>query len=84
MEEPTTISPTLLTWVVSAGVVIVVSVVGFGAGYVIGREVGRQEALAASVGSVNDTTSCGQEVIRSSGSGLRKLRWGAVGKSIVA
>jgi len=84
VEEPTTISPTLLTWVVSAGVVIVVSVVGFGAGYVIGREAGRQEALAASVGSVNDTTSCGQEVIRSSGSGLRKLRWGAVGKSIVA
>ncbi|RGP65686.1 hypothetical protein FLONG3_9189 [Fusarium longipes] len=84
MEEPTIISPTLLTWVVSAGVVIVVSVVGFGAGYVIGREVGKQEALAVSVGSVNDTTSCGQEVIRSSGSGLRKLRWGAVGKSIVA
>ncbi|KAM0341349.1 hypothetical protein ACHAPU_010092 [Fusarium lateritium] len=84
MEEPTTISPTLLTWVVSAGVVVLVSVVGFGAGYVIGREVGKQEALAVSVGSVNDTTSCGQEVIRSSGSGLRKLRWGAVGKSIVA
>ncbi|KAM0564181.1 hypothetical protein ACHAPJ_000390 [Fusarium lateritium] len=83
-EEPTTISPTLLTWVVSAGVVVLVSVVGFGAGYVIGREVGKQEALAASVGGVNETTSCGQEVIRSSGSGLRKLRWGAVGKSIVA
>ncbi|KAF4982263.1 hypothetical protein FDECE_17545, partial [Fusarium decemcellulare] len=59
----------------------------FGAGYVIGREVGKQEALAASVGGVggvNETTSCGQEVIRSSGSGLRKLRWGAVGKGIVA
>lgn len=85
-EEPY-ISPTLLTWVVSAGVVVLVSVVGFGAGYVIGREVGKQEALAASVGSVgsvNETTSCGQEVIRSSGNGLRKLRWGAVGKSIVA
>ncbi|KAF5616711.1 hypothetical protein F52700_13006 [Fusarium sp. NRRL 52700] len=84
MEEPTSISPTLLTWVVSAGVVVLVSVVGFGAGYVIGREVGKQEVLAASVGSVNETASCGQEVIRSSGSGLRKLRWGAVGKSIVA
>lgn len=85
--EETYISPTLLTWVVSAGVVVLVSVVGFGAGYVIGREVGKQEALAASVGSVggvNETTSCGQEVIRSSGNGLRKLRWGAVGKSIVA
>lgn len=84
IEEPTSISPTLLTWVVSAGVVVLVSVVGFGAGYVIGREVGKQEALAASVGSVNETASCGQEVIRSSGSGLRKLRWGTVGKSIVA
>lgn len=86
--EEAIISPTLLTWVVSAGVVVLVSVVGFGAGYVIGREVGKQEALAASVGSVggsvNETTSCGSEVIRSSGSGLRKLRWGVVGKSIVA
>ncbi|KAF4984166.1 hypothetical protein FZEAL_564 [Fusarium zealandicum] len=84
-EEPT-ISPTLLTWVVSAGVVVIVSVVGFGAGYVIGRDVGKQEALAAGVGvgSVNETTSCGQEVIRSSSSGFRKFRWGTVGKSIVA
>lgn len=83
-SEETLISPTLLTWVVSAGVVVLVSVVGFGAGYVIGREVGKQEALAVSVGSVNETTSCGGEVIRSSSSGLRRLRWGAVGKSIVA
>ncbi|CEJ85878.1 hypothetical protein VHEMI03943 [[Torrubiella] hemipterigena] len=87
-EEATFISPTLMTWVVSAGVVVLVSVVGFGAGYVIGREVGRQEAqdvLAASVGSsMNETTTCGQEVMRSSGSGLRRLRWGAMGKSLVA
>ncbi|PMB66022.1 hypothetical protein BM221_008222 [Beauveria bassiana] len=82
----TLISPTLLSWVVSAGVVVLVSVVGFGAGYVIGREVGREEArevLAASVGGVNDTTSAGSQVIRSS-AGLRKLRWSAVGRSIVA
>ncbi|ATY59297.1 hypothetical protein A9K55_002893 [Cordyceps militaris] len=83
------ISPTLLSWVVSAGVVVLVSVVGFGAGYVIGREVGREEvreALAASIvggGGVNDTTSAGSDVIRSS-VGLRKLRWSAVGRSIVA
>lgn len=87
-EETTFISPTLMTWVVSAGVVVLVSVVGFGAGYVIGREVGKQEAqdvLAASVGSsMNETTTCGQEVMRSSGSGLRRLRWGAMGKSLVA
>ncbi|OHF01295.1 hypothetical protein CORC01_03328 [Colletotrichum orchidophilum] len=83
------ISPTLLTWVVSAGVVVLVSVVGFGAGYVIGREVGRQEALSAGVGvnasAVADSSSCGREVIRSSSGGLRRLRWGAgVGRSVVA
>lgn len=78
------ISPTLLTWMMSAGVVVLVSAVGFGAGYVIGREVGRQETLSAGVSGVNETTRCGREVIRSSGGGLRRLRWGAVGKSIVA
>ncbi|KAF7552755.1 hypothetical protein G7046_g7310 [Stylonectria norvegica] len=83
-SDETLISPTLLTWVVSAGVVVLVSVVGFGAGYVIGREVGKQEVLAASVGGANETTSCGREVIRSSSSGLRRLRWGTVTKSIVA
>ncbi|OAQ72602.1 hypothetical protein VFPPC_00534 [Pochonia chlamydosporia 170] len=87
-EEAALISPTLLTWVVSAGVVVLVSVVGFGAGYVIGREVGRQEAqdaLSASLSAANETTHTGREVMRSSG-GLRRLRWGAgaVSKSIVA
>lgn len=86
-DEAALISPTLLSWVVSAGVVVLVSVVGFGAGYVIGREVGREEAreaLAASIGGgVNDTTSAGGDVIRSS-VGLRKLRWTSVGRSIVA
>ncbi|TAQ87389.1 hypothetical protein B7494_g4280 [Chlorociboria aeruginascens] len=85
------VSPTLLTWVVSAGVVVLVSVVGFGAGYVIGREVGRNEAL----GSLNGTTfsggdagvrGCGREMVRSSGSGgggLRKFKWSGV-TSVVA
>ncbi|KAF4512425.1 hypothetical protein G6O67_001566 [Ophiocordyceps sinensis] len=84
VAEDALISPTLLTWVVSAGVVVLVSAVGFGAGYVIGREVGRQETLSAGVSGVNETTRCGREVIRSSGGGLRRLRWGAVGRSIVA
>ncbi|KAL7789394.1 hypothetical protein V8C37DRAFT_386401 [Trichoderma ceciliae] len=84
VAEETLISPTLLTWVVSAGVVVLVSVVGFGAGYVIGREVGRQEGLAASVGSVNDSASSSRDVIRSSSGGLRRFKWGAVGRSIVA
>ncbi|KFH45002.1 hypothetical protein ACRE_041760 [Hapsidospora chrysogenum ATCC 11550] len=82
--EETLISPTLLTWVVSAGVVVLVSVVGFGAGYVIGREVGRQEALAAGVGGVNETASCGREAIRTSSGTLRRFKWSTVGRSIVA
>ncbi|KAL6869276.1 hypothetical protein ACO1O0_000600 [Amphichorda felina] len=78
------ISPTIFTWAVSAGVVVLVSVVGFGAGYIIGREVGRQDALAASVGGVNETASCGREAFRGSTGTLRRFKWGAVGRSIVA
>jgi hypothetical protein len=42
-----------MTWVVSAGVVVLFSVVGFGAGFVVGREVGRGEILSAGVGADN-------------------------------
>lgn len=88
--DETLISPTLLTWVVGAGVVVLVSVVGFGAGYVIGREVGRQEVLdtlgagnATSV--VADGGGCGREVIRSGGGTLKRFRWGSgMGRSVVA
>ncbi|KAI1640529.1 hypothetical protein F4809DRAFT_445523 [Biscogniauxia mediterranea] len=88
--EDALISPSLMTWVVSAGVVVLVSVVGFGAGYVIGREVGRQESLsslggAGNASAVADGGSCGREVIRSGGGTLRKFRWGSgMGRSIVA
>ncbi|KAG6005397.1 hypothetical protein E4U21_000177 [Claviceps maximensis] len=87
-SEDNLFSPTLLTWVVSAGVVVLVSVVGFGAGYVIGREVGRQEAqdaVYASIGAAHETSHTGREVIRTS-TGLRKLKWGAgaVSRTIVA
>ncbi|KAL7628718.1 hypothetical protein AAE478_000233 [Parahypoxylon ruwenzoriense] len=89
-SEDALISPTLLTWVVSAGVVVLVSVVGFGAGYVIGREVGRQETLsglgaAGNASAVAEGSNCGREVIRSSGGTLRRFRWGTgMGKSVVA
>jgi hypothetical protein len=86
VEEEALISPTFLTWVVSAGVVVLVSVVGFGAGYVIGREVGRQEVLGGLNGStITDGGSCGREVARSTGS-LRRFKWGMGGaaKAIVA
>jgi hypothetical protein len=87
--EETLISPTLLTWVVSAGVVVLVSVVGFGAGYVIGREVGRQETLSSLGGAGNasaiaEGSSCGREVMRSSGGTLRRFRWGSGMRSVAA
>ncbi|TGO63813.1 hypothetical protein BOTNAR_0095g00110 [Botryotinia narcissicola] len=84
--EEAFISPTLLTWVMSAGIVVLVSVVGFGAGYVIGREVGRQEAsvLGGWNGSMSDG-SCGREVVRSGTGGLKRFKWGgSVARSIVA
>jgi len=82
LVEEAMISPTMMTWVMSASVVVIVSVVGFGAGYVIGREVGRGEGLSALNGSAN-AAGCGREVVRT-GSGLRKLRWGGVARKIVA
>ncbi|PQE10669.1 hypothetical protein CJF30_00010687 [Rutstroemia sp. NJR-2017a BBW] len=83
--EEAFISPTLLTWVMSAGVVVLVSVVGFGAGYVIGREVGRQEALGVWNGTMAADAGCGREVVRSGSGGLKKFRWGGkVVGSIVA
>lgn len=89
-ETATFLSPTLLSWVVSAGVVVLVSVVGFGAGYVIGREVGRQDAGlgmgGASAGAGTNATSCGGDLVKStSGGTLRRFRWGsAVGRSVAA
>jgi hypothetical protein len=70
IDEAAMISPTLLTWVVSAGVVVLVSVVGFGAGYAMGKEVGRQEILGG-IGEVD----CKKEAARSVGE-LRKFRFG--------
>ncbi|RFU29210.1 hypothetical protein B7463_g7119, partial [Scytalidium lignicola] len=77
------ISPTLMTWVLGAGVMVLVSVVGFGAGFVIGREVGRQEALGGLNGSTipEGAGSCGREVARG---GLRRFKWGGGMRSVVA
>jgi len=51
------VSPTLLTWVVSAGVVVVLSALSFSAGYAVGKEAGRMEA----VGEVAEAGSCAKE-----------------------
>jgi hypothetical protein len=73
------ISPTLFTWVVSAGVVVLVSALTFSAGYMVGKEAGHAEAMGqlGSVGS--DASRCSKEAasgIGKTGMGLRRLRWG--------
>lgn len=71
-----TVHPTLMTWVVSAGVVVLFSAISFSAGYAIGREVGRLETGA--VGG-RDGVVCGKEV----GRGLRRLKWGTGSVSVI-
>ncbi|GAB7352698.1 hypothetical protein MBLNU459_g3056t1 [Dothideomycetes sp. NU459] len=72
------VSPTLLTWVVSAGVVVVLSALSFSAGYSMGKEAGRLEVGA---GSAAEAGSCAREASRT-GLGLRKLRFSSVAKSV--
>ena len=75
-----TVSPTLLTWVVSAGVVVIVSAISFSAGYAIGKEVGMAEAGVANAGDAGGGSSCGKEAVR----GLRRFRWGTGGSSSIS
>ncbi|KIX01237.1 uncharacterized protein Z518_08962 [Rhinocladiella mackenziei CBS 650.93] len=73
------ISPTLASWMISAGVVLVFSAISFSAGYAWGREVGRLE------GEMGITSgNCGREALRGSGSSLRRLRWSSATSSISA
>lgn len=74
------ISPTLMSWMISAGVVIVFSAISFSAGYAWGREVGRFEGAA---GMGTEGVSCGREVVRP-GTGLRRLRWTAGSTTVTA
>lgn len=74
--EELSVSPTLLTWVVSAGVVVFFSALSFSAGYSLGRESGRLEA--STFAGDEQLRSCAREAGRS-GLGLkRSLARGAV------
>lgn len=74
-DSTTTVSP-VMTWVISAGVVVLFSAISFSAGYIIGREVGRTEVgmMGESVPGARSSAACGQEAVRG---GLRRFRWGA-------
>ncbi|KAK5699416.1 hypothetical protein LTR17_023263 [Elasticomyces elasticus] len=67
-SEDLLITPTLLTWVVSAGVVVVLSALSFSAGYSLGKEAGRLEVT--SVGD-EQLLGCAREAGRS-GLGLKR------------
>lgn len=71
------VSPTLLTWCVAGGVVVLVSALSFSAGYVVGKEAGRLES-ATRLGQ-GGAGECGKEALRG-GLGLR--RWS--GSSVAA
>ncbi|GBF63236.1 hypothetical protein TMEN_5858 [Trichophyton mentagrophytes] len=81
------ISPTVMTWVISAGVVVLFSAISFSAGYVLGREVGRVESgqalygnglsnvsepATSSFATLKSGAGCGREAIRG---GLGRFRW---------
>lgn len=79
-------SPTVMTWVISAGVVVLFSAISFSAGYMLGREVGRAEMGTMGEGNIagpRSSAACGQEAVRG---GLKRLRWGsaAVGSASLA
>ena len=74
------VSPTLFTWLVSAGVVVLVSALSFSAGYVVGHKAGQAEAVGQLGSAGSDATRCGKEVaseVGRTGLGLRRLRWSA-------
>lgn len=68
-DDPT-VSPTLFTWVVSVGVVVVFSAISFSAGYSMGKEAGRFEAMS---GTGEGATACAREAGKS-GLGFRKSK----------
>ncbi|KAF2400465.1 hypothetical protein EJ06DRAFT_543223 [Trichodelitschia bisporula] len=61
------VNPTLLTWVVSAGVVVLFSAISFSAGYVMGKEQGRAEMEGAG--------RYGKHIVMESSDSLRRLKW---------
>lgn len=84
-------SSAVMTWVLSAGVVVLFSAISFSAGYVFGRESGKLEAsmgMGSVLGEANTpgsraSAACGQEAVRG---GLKRFRWspGSTGSGVIA
>ncbi|KIW07937.1 hypothetical protein, variant [Verruconis gallopava] len=78
------VNPTLLTWFVGAGVVVLISALSFSAGYITGREHGRAEAIELGMGA-GEVGRCGKEaMVAGAGRGLRRLRWTDAASSMVS
>ena len=77
-EEVMLLSPTLMSWMISAGVVLVFSAISFSAGYAWGKEVGRFEGETGI-----SSGTCGREIMRSGG-GTRAVRWSNATMSVRA
>lgn len=76
-NEDLHVTPTLLTWVVSAGVVVFLSALSFSAGYSLGKEAGRLEAGSFSPAD-DQLRSCAREASRSSLGFKRSLARSAI------
>ncbi|KAK2781212.1 hypothetical protein FQN53_000757 [Emmonsiellopsis sp. PD_33] len=99
-QSASIVSPTVMTWVISAGVVVLFSAISFSAGYVLGREVGHTEAAQGLGGNglggfLNESSGEGGLSSIKAGAGcgkeavkggLRRFRWvgGGAGSSISA
>jgi len=83
-EQQLAVTPTLLTWAVSAGVVVFLSALSFSAGFSLGREAGRLEAgsfgrSGGGTGPADEQVwSCAREAGRSSLGFKRSLARSAV------
>lgn len=75
--EDLSITPTMLTWIVSAGVVLIFSAVSFSAGYSIGKEAGKLEVGGFSAADER-LVGCAREAGRSSLGLKRSLARSAV------
>ncbi|KAK2812008.1 hypothetical protein FQN50_001716 [Emmonsiellopsis sp. PD_5] len=90
-QSASIVSPTVMTWVISAGVVVLFSAISFSAGYVLGREVGHTEAAQGLGGNglgglLNQSSSSGEGGLagikagagcgkEAVKGGLRRFRW---------